>query len=263
VLCAPSGDQPPLARAALARGSGVVSTADGVRDVRDLLALEAEATERGLPLAVGAGFSPGLSCLLARHAANHFDAVDEVHVARTGTGGPDCARQHHRALSDRSWDWREGGWVRRRGGSGRQLAWFPDPIGARDCYRAGLADALLLQRAFPDANRVTSRMSATRRDRLTAWLPMLRPPHPDGGPGAVRVEVWGRRGDGRDVIVYGAADHPALAAGIVAATTVAAVVDGSLPGTGVFGLAECEAATTLLDALHRLGLAASTFEGAP
>jgi hypothetical protein len=65
------------------------------------------------------------------------------------------------------------------------------------------------------------------------------------------------------VIVYGAADHPALAAGIVAATTVAAVVDGSLPGTGVFGLAECEAATTLLDALHRLGLAASTFEGAP
>jgi hypothetical protein len=241
----------------------VVSTADGVGDVLELLALEAEAAERGLPLAIGAGFSPGLSCLLARHAANHFDVVDEVHVAKTGTGGPDCARQHHRALTDRSWDWRDGGWVRRRGGSGRQLAWFPDPIGARDCYRAGMADALLLQRAFPDATRVTSRMSATRRDRMTSWLPMLRPPHADGGPGALRVEVWGTRGDTREVVVYGAADHPGHAAGIVAAATVAAIVGGDLPATGIFGLAETAVVTTLLDAVHRAGLAVATFEGAP
>jgi saccharopine dehydrogenase-like NADP-dependent oxidoreductase len=263
VLCAPSADQPPLARAALARGAGVVCTADGLRDVQELLALGAEAVERGLPLAIGAGFSPGLSCVLARHAGDNFDVVDEVHVAKTGTGGPDCARQHHRALTGRSWDWRDGGWVRRRGGSGRQLAWFPDPIGARDCYRAGLADALLLQRAFPDATRVTSRMSATRRDRLTGWLPMLRPPHADGGPGAVRVEVWGRRGDARDVVVYGCADHPALAAGIVAAATVAAIVAGDLPAVGTFGLAETAAATSLLETVHRLGVVASSFEGAP
>ena len=33
-----------------------------------------------------------------RHAADALDRVDEVHVARAGTGGPACARQHHRAL---------------------------------------------------------------------------------------------------------------------------------------------------------------------
>ena len=33
-----------------------------------------------------------------RHAAGRFDAVDEIHVAKVGTGGPACARQHHRAL---------------------------------------------------------------------------------------------------------------------------------------------------------------------
>ena len=98
------------------------------------------------------------------------------------------------------------------GGSGRELCWFPDPIGGRDCYRAALPDALLLVAGFPGVGRVTARLAATRRDRLTARLPMLRPPHPEGGLGAVRVEVRGRRGGDRDVVVLGAMDRPAVAA---------------------------------------------------
>ena len=42
--------------------------------------------------------------------------------------------------------------------------------------------------------RVTARVAASRRDRLTARLPMLRPPHPEGLIGAVRVEVRGGQG---------------------------------------------------------------------
>ena len=52
-----------------------------------------------------------------------------------------------------------------------------------------------LRDVFPDAVRISARVSANRRDRLTAWLPMLSPPHREGGVGAVRVEV---RGDGVD-----------------------------------------------------------------
>src|SRR3546814_6619520 len=74
-------------------------------------------------------------------------------------------------------------------GSGRELCWFPDPIGAEDCYRAELPDAVLLVPHFPLVDRVTARLSATRRDRITAHLPMLRKPHPEGLVGAVRVEV--------------------------------------------------------------------------
>ena len=33
--------------------------------------------------------------------------------------------------------------VERAGGSGRELCWFPDPIGAVDCYRPALPDPLL------------------------------------------------------------------------------------------------------------------------
>ena len=181
----------------------MVSTSDAIVDVQALLDLDTEARERGVTVVVGGGFAPGLTCVLAAHAAAGFDEVDEVHVAKVGTGGPACARQHHRALGGMALDWRDGGWVHRPSGSGRELCWFPDPVGAEDCYRAALPDALVLVPAFPGVGRVTARLAATRRDRLTARLPMLRPPHPEGGPGAVRVEVRGRRGGSRDVTVLG------------------------------------------------------------
>lgn len=262
VLCSPSHTQPRQARAALEAGAAVVSMADATADVAALLALDGQARARGLPVIVGAGFSPGLSCLLARHAAASFDSIDEVHVAKTGTGGPACARVHHAALSGTNLDWRDGAWVSRSGGSGRQLAWFPDPIGARDCYRAALADTLLLQRVFPTASRLTARMSATRRDRLTSWLPMLRPPHTDGGPGGIRVEVWGSRGIQRDVMVYGVADHPARASAIVAAVTVASWARGELPRSGAWALGELPSVAPFLADLDRFGMVLSIFEGA-
>lgn len=263
VLATPAGAQVALAAALVGRGIGVVSLGDDVDDVRGLLDLDAEAAERGVSVVIGAGFSPGLTCLLARHAADTFDRVDEVHVARVGTGGPACARQHHRALAGESLDWRDDGWVRRRAGSGRELCWFPDPLGGRDCYRAALPDAVLLVRALTGVERVTARLGANRRDRLTARLPMLRAPHNDGGPGGVRVEVRGARGDASDVVVYGAMDHPAVAAATVA-TVAALAVAGTIPGLrrpGAGGLAELTDPLPLLRALAERGTKAAIFTG--
>src|SRR5690606_16774886 len=112
--------------------------------------------------------SPGLSCLLVRHAAGTLDQVDEIHVSRHGAAGPACARQRLRALRGTAVDWRDGAWVRRPGFSGRELSWFPDPIGARDCYRADLAEPALLVPSFPGVQRVTARLAASRRDRAFA-----------------------------------------------------------------------------------------------
>jgi saccharopine dehydrogenase-like NADP-dependent oxidoreductase len=261
VLAGPSGTHLEAARSHLAAGRAVVSVSDDVDEVRALLDLDAEARERGLPVVVGAGFSPGMTCLLARHAASELDEVDEVHVARTGTGGPACARAHHRALGSRSLDWRDHTWQRRPAGSGRELCWFPDPIGAQDCYRAALPDALLLVPAFEGVSRVTARMAATRRDRLTAWAPMLRRPHPEGLVGAVRVEVRGRRGEGRDVRVLGALDRPAVAAGAMAALAARAAVRGDL-APGAAGLATVADPVPWLAELARIGIKAAVFEGA-
>jgi hypothetical protein len=260
VLAAP-GPQRSWAENVLERGGHVVSTSDDVGDVRALLDLDAEARERGCHVVVGAGFSPGLACVLAQHAAAAFDHVDEIHVAKVGTAGPACARQRHRSLSGRGLDWRDGAWFERRGGSGRELCWFPDPVRAVDCYRAASPEPLLLVPLFPGVRRVTARVSANRRDRLTARLPMLRPPHADGGLGAIRVEVRGRRGATRDESVLGAVDRPAVAAGVVAAVAALFAADGRLGRPGAGGLAALVDTIPFLAALADRGVRAATFEG--
>jgi hypothetical protein len=263
VLATPEGEHRRWAERLLDQGSHVVSVVDDVNEVRALLDLDAEARVRDRSVVVGAGFAPGLTCVLAAHGASTFDEVAEIHVAKVGTAGPACARQHHRALTGEALDWRDGAWQRRRGGSGRELCWFPDPVGGQDCYRAALPDAWLLHGAFPDAERITARMGATRRDRMTAGLPMLRKPHPEGTVGAVRVELRGRRGGTRDVVIFGAMDRPGVAAGCVAAVTAAWCGEGRAERSGAAGLGELVAPVPFLAELARRGVKAAAFDGVP
>lgn len=261
VLAAAAGSVGAVARAAIDAGAHVVSLHDDIDDVRDLLSLDAAARRAGVSVLVGAGFAPGLTCLLASFAAASFTTVDEIHVAKVGTGGPACARVHHRALQGPSLEWRDGEWVQHPGGTGRELCWFPEPVAGRDCYRAAMPDPLLLHPAFPGARRLTARMSATRRDRLTARLPMLRPPHPEGSMGAVRVEVRGRIDGSVDIKVLGAIDRPAVAAGVVAAAAARSTLAGRALRTGAGGLAEMlDPGSTLAD-LSRRGVRAALFQG--
>ena len=260
VVATAAGSQAPLALSALRAGVAAVTTTNEITETRDLLAMDQHARRQSVPLVVGAGYMPGLTCLLARVAASEFDAVDEIHVAKVGTGGPACARQHHRALSGLAVDWRDGRWTRRAGGSGRELCWFPDPVAGRDCYRGALPDALLLVPAFPGVDRVTARMAATRRDRLTAPLPMMRQPHPEGGVGAVRVELRGWRAGGRHVAVLGSQARPAQGAAVVAASTALHVIEGAV-GAGAGGLASIGSPEGLLRAVAATGLRPWRFEG--
>jgi hypothetical protein len=261
VLAVP-GDVRALAETALEHGVHVVSVAGQERDVRQLLELDSEARERSCHVVVGAGFSPGLSCLLARHAGATFDTVEEIHVARIGTGGPACVRQHRRALLASCVDWRDGTWVRRRGGSGRELCWFPDPLRGQDCYRAGVGDALLVAPAFPGVARVTARVAASRGERMLSVMPHPRSPQPEGAIGGVRVEVRGRRGQASDVVVLGVVDRPAAAAGAVAAMAATWAVESRLARTGAAGLAELiPEAVPFLRQLADRGIRAAVFEG--
>ena len=267
VVATPRGTQLEVVNDAIAARCPAVLVGDGLAETIAVLRRSGDASRVGVPVAVGSGFGPGLSCVLAAHATSWFDEVDEVHVAKAGTGGPACALVHHRALSRHSFDWRVdegtglGDWVRRAGGSGRELSWFPDPVGPRDCYRAALPDPVLLHHALPTVGRITARVAATRRDRLTAPLPMLSPPHVEGGTGAVRVEVRGRRGEASDVVVLGATERPAVAAAVVAATTAEWLLAGRHRVAGMAGLAEMVEPLAFLSDLAARGLEASVFEG--
>ena len=262
VLATPAGTHAAMARSFLTRGVPVVSVSDSLSDVRQLLALHAEAIERRVTVVAGAAFSPGYTCVLARHAASRLDQVEEIHVARHGAGGPACAREYHRTLGIGGIDWRDGAWLNRAGGTGRELVWFPDPVGALDCYRAGLAEPLLLVPAFSGLRRVTARRAARRRDRFTSRLPMLRPPPTEGGLGALRVEVRGQLAGEFQTVVFGAVDHPAVAAGAVAAWASVLAAGGELP-PGARGLASLVDPLAFLTNLAERGVRAAVFEGLP
>jgi hypothetical protein len=254
VVLANPAPQAHLARRLLQSGTSVVSMSDDLDDVRALLELHGDAATSESILVVGCGVAPGLSGLLARYLAAQLHVLDELHVAIHGTAGPECARQHHKALGDTALGWHDNEWIEPPGGSGRDLVWFPEPVAAHDCYRAALADPLLLQRAFPTAVRITARMSATRRDRLTARLPMLLPPHASGDIGAVRVEARGADAHGgRETVMAGASAPTAELAAAVAVAVAVALSEHSPVSeplaAGMYGIAD--AALDPLDLLRR------------
>jgi len=107
-----------LASELVSAGIHVVCISDDRQDVDELIALAPAAHAAGAILVVGAALSPGLTGLLARRLTMQLAAADEIHVAMHGTGGPQCARQHHDVLGARSVAWHDGEWVERPGGSG-------------------------------------------------------------------------------------------------------------------------------------------------
>ena len=264
VVLATPGPQAPRAADLIADGTHVVCTSGALDDVREMLELDAPARRAGASIVVGAGVSPGLSGLLARTLAAHLTPCDELHVAVHGTAGPACAREHHEALAGWAVGWHDGAWIERAAGSGRELCWFPEPVGARDCYRGGLADPVLLRRSFATVERISARQSATRRDRLTARLPMLSPPHAEGGIGALRVEARGYRADGsRDALIVGIAELTGTAAAAVAAAMVSVLAIRDNHG-GVVTTSDEELPTReVLDHVVRHGVRIQSFTGIP
>ena len=251
-----------LAAEFLANGVSVVSMSADIDDVRTLVDLTDRARRGGAALIVGAAMSPGLSGLLIDQLWRQLHVAEEIHVATHGTAGPACAAQHHDALGDTAIGWHDGAWIERPGGSGRELNWFPEPIGARDCYRAAVPDPFLIQRMFPSVSRISARVSGTRRDRLTARFPMLTPPHPAGDLGALRVEVRGAAADGARVTVIAGASGPTgdLAAAVTTACIEACLGGSVAPGVHLVGGTTLDSPALLRRAVE-LGVRLQEFTG--
>ncbi len=254
----------PLARLLGVRGASVVTVGDGLDDTRELMALDHDFTSTASSLVIGAALTPGLSGLLARYLSFDLATVDEIHVAVHGTAGPSCAREHHRSLSGRAVSWREDGWRYSLGGGGRELCWFPEPVGALDCYYAEIASPVLLHHSFPQVQRIDARRSARRLDRLTARLPMLRPPHREGRVGALRVEVRGSAAGGERVTrILGVAELVGTASAMIAAVFAAAAAAGELP-SGMVVTSDASLDTVgLLRRVEAAGVRLQEFTGVP
>ncbi|MDQ3945487.1 MAG: saccharopine dehydrogenase NADP-binding domain-containing protein, partial [Actinomycetota bacterium] len=90
-VAAEAGVERAVVERALERRVPVACSSDDPDGVRGLLDLDDAAREAGTAVAVACGLAPGLSDVLARHAADALEVVTEVHVARAGSAGPECA----------------------------------------------------------------------------------------------------------------------------------------------------------------------------
>jgi hypothetical protein len=264
VACAlPAGCEQPVASRALEAGVPFASAGDDEHDLVGLRSLTETARRSGVAIIAGCGLAPGLADVLARHAADAFDEVDEIGIARAGMSGDACIATAARALRSSAAEIRDGVYEESRRRGGHELIWFPEPIGPRECERVATG-VQLLSAAVPDASRITVRLA---RDDTGARQRFMRKRDPEGSWGAIRVEVWGRRGVAREPIVYGAIERTAIATGTVLGVTTAALA-GVLPGllapaAGVFGLGAVAQPRAFLGELSRRGVKAAIFEGVP
>jgi hypothetical protein len=262
VACAmPAGVEFPLVRMAVDAGLPVSSSVDDHEAIRKLLTLDDDAVRNGSTVLVGCGLAPGVSDVLARHAAGLLDDVEEVHVARVGVAGPASAAVAKHALRDHSLEWRAGAWHDDPHRVGHELIWFPEPIGAHECELVA-SGIWCLAEAFPDAARISVRLGTVGGG---SRVPLARRTD-DASWGATRVEVWGRQHERRMSIIYGVVERTAVAAGTTLAVSTLALL-GLVPDLdaisvrGVHGLAAVTPPVPFLAELARRGVKAATFEG--
>jgi len=262
VLCTPDDGQAAQAGRALDSGCHVVSSADSVETVRALLALEGRAVGRDRSVVIGAAASPGLTTVLARHGAALFDDVAEICIGVTGTGGRECADRRARAGRTDSQEWRDGAWIDVAARSGTELLWFPEPVGAVDCSRGDLSEAVLLRRQLPGAAVISAKMGrpVARRTRRTRRFRIGRSNVAlVEEPGALRVEVSGRRNGDWGTTVYGLVASPILSSAVLAATMARLVVAGDAKGVG--GVGEFVEPSLIFEALWSREVRVQVYEG--
>lgn len=91
----------------------------------------------------------------------------------------------------------------------------------------------------------------TRRDRFSLGLPRVLPAPPEGGVGAIRVEVRGARSGERTTTVLGAMDRPAVVCAALVAQVVEDLDDAPV---GAAGLAAWPEPGAMLSRLRTRGI---------
>ena len=129
VLATPSGTHLSLASRLIREHTAVISVSDHPEEVRGLLLMDSQAASKGVSLIVGAAFSPGLHVCArrsrvrgARRGLRHSRLASRV-------GGTSLRAQVSRCSQALRLVPQGGSLAARRGGSGREISWFPDPIG--------------------------------------------------------------------------------------------------------------------------------------
>jgi saccharopine dehydrogenase-like NADP-dependent oxidoreductase len=151
----------PLARAAIAAGVPYVSLCDDYDGAQGVLELDTQAKERGVTVLTGAGWTPGLTNVLVRKAAEQLDSAREAHVAWAASASDSSGyavlfHMLHILTGDVP-SYRGGRWITVRAGTGDVVVDFGGRLGKVKVYHVGHPEPVTLPRFLPELEEVTLR----------------------------------------------------------------------------------------------------------
>ncbi len=269
-----------MAWAALESRVNYVDICDDYGPIETLFEFDTVAEKAGVTLITGLGWTPGLSNVLARHAADQLDQADEIRIAWAG-GAADSQGQavvQHvlYAVSGRVPTYRDGRWVKVPALSEPEVVVFPEPLGEIKVVHVGHPEPMTIPRTIPAwtvslkgaltpnwNNRLAGllvRMGLTssldRIDRMSRLIHRLEGVVGAGGVAlsGVRVDVTGTRAGEQVTLSYMAADHMGRLTGVPAAIGALMLARGEIAEPGVFAPEAIIAPVPFLDALAERGI---------
>lgn len=251
------------ASAAITAGVPYLSAAHDPQSVEALLALEEEARSADALVIAGVSWSPGVTSLLAKAAAEALDEVRKVRIAwvvsPAGPGGREAALRALRALFGYAVVFEDGAWHREQAGTRSEEVFFPEPAGWRTTRLCLGAEASTLPRWLPGVGEVVVKgglteaavdraarglarlaglASPARRERLAlVSAAALAAVARRGGAriwSAARVDVDGSVEGRSRTLTYGFLDQIASLSSVPVVVVATMVVGGAIKGAGAF-----------------------------
>ncbi|MBW2596416.1 MAG: saccharopine dehydrogenase NADP-binding domain-containing protein [Deltaproteobacteria bacterium] len=257
-----------MARACIEAGVNYVSICDDYDAAAAILELDKEAKKAGITMITGVGWTPGVTNVFARRAANQLDEVEEIAVAwgchTSDTVGKAVTLHTLHIFTGTIPSYQGGRTVWTPAGSGCEKLRFPKPVGEVYVYHVGHPEPVTIPR-YINAKTVTlkgglvenylsklsmmmAHLHLTNTPKKKAVLgaiinPMLPFLEMIGKPAetcsACRVDITGKK-EGKWVrIAYGAAAHMDLLTGLPASVAVQMIGEGLVKKKGVMAPEAC------------------------
>ncbi|MBM4466370.1 MAG: saccharopine dehydrogenase [Chloroflexi bacterium] len=269
-----------MARAAVEAEVNYVDICDDYGPIAELFALDEAAKRAGVTVITGLGWTPGITNLLARRAAEELDEVEDIKLSWAGgaadSTGLAVIMHVFYAVTGNVPTYQDGAWVEVPAGSGGEVVEFPAPLGRVRVYHCGHPEPLTVPR-YIEANTVSLKGALTpdwnnkltdlfarlgligtpaRNLRLARIIHTIEGVFRVGGiaVSGARVDVRGRKDGQPRTISYGVADKMGRLTGIPAAIGGQLLAEGKIEEKGVFAPEGCIAPQPFLDELSQRGI---------
>ena len=150
-----------LVKAAIEAKVPYVSICDDHDAAQAVFALDPQAKERGITILTGAGWTPGLTNILAKKGVAMLDKATRVNIAWAGAlaDADGLASMLHalHIFTGQVPSFSQGRQAMVRAGTGRRVITFPQPVGPVPVYHTGHPEPITIPRFIPGLEEVTLR----------------------------------------------------------------------------------------------------------